>query len=260
MQSVASIDSQAEEEMQQLHRLTSWGTTGTFGTAATYDTAESLNTVRAATPGDSSVIGSSVFSVSNAPNEVVIQDDDGNVIPPELIEHAQRCREQRRTRRKRVVKFDYPPISSLRECPRANREDLPNLFFTEEELDEIEADRSSANIADDVEIVAVATPSKDESISSQEDWNMSNKSGSSDNFSPTIGFGSKTKKRPASPHPRRVSGPITGGPAHPVRKPPRMATGSPVASATPNNKPKSDSRLLKGVQIYLRERSTGQSR
>lgn len=247
IQSVASIDSQEEEERQQLHRLTSWGTTGTFGTVGTYDTAESLNTARTATPGDS-VIDSSAFSNSSAlNNEVVIQDDDGNVIPPQLIEHAQRRRNQRRTRRKRVVKFSYPPISSLRECPRANRADLPNLFFTEEELDEIEADRSSANIADDVEIVAVA--------SSQDDWNISNKSGSSD-----IGLGynhavpnKSAKKRPASPHPRKES-----FAAHPGEKSPRM--DSPADSPTRNEKPKSDSRLLKGVQIYLRERTTGQSR
>lgn len=266
-QTVASVDSQAEEEMRQLHRLTSWGTQATFGTAATYDTTTTTasldtNSINHAQniDGEHCIIGSSVVASTKASTEIVVQDDDGNVIPPELIEHAQRRREQRRTRRKRVVKFDYPPISALRECPRPNPKDLPDLFFTEEELDEIEADRSSANIADDVEIVAVATPSKDESISSQEDWNtyrLTNKSGSSDKVAPSVGFGSiypipkqePSRKRPPSPHPRKAAqysstGNVSNVPVNP----------------TSNCQPKADPRLLKGVQIYLRERSTGQGR
>lgn len=266
-QTVASLDSQAEEEMLQLHRLTSWGTQATFGTAATYDTTTTsasldTNSINHAQniAGEHCIIGSSVVASTKASTEIVVQDDDGNVIPPELIEHAQRRREQRRTRRKRVVKFDYPPISALRECPRPNPKDLPDLFFTEEELDEIEADRSSANIADDVEIVAVATPSKDDSISSQEDWNnyrLTNKSGSSEKVAPSVGFGSiypipkqePFRKRPPSPHPRKSAQLTSTG-----------NTSNDPVFPTSNCQPKADPRLLKGVQIYLRERSTGQGR
>lgn len=267
-QTVASLDSQAEEEMLQLHRLTSWGTTGTLGTATTYDTATSAS-LDSIAPGHSTerpIIGSSVVASRSLSSGVVIQDDDGNIIPAELIEHAQRRREQRRTRRKRVVTFDYPPISALRECPRPNPEDLPKLFFTEEEMDEIEADRSSMNIADDVEIVAIATPSKDDSLSSQEDWNMSkqvNKFGSPEKLSLNVGFGhdvspskTVTKKRPQSPHPRKAHEPPNRESALAAKRPPRLATSA--TSPTSDSSPKVESRLLKGVQIYLRERSTGQ--
>jgi len=55
------------------------------------------------------------------------------------------------------VKFDYPPISSMKQCPRTDPKEIPRLFFTEEELDQIEDDRVSTYIADDVEVVAVAS-------------------------------------------------------------------------------------------------------
>jgi len=58
-------------------------------------------------------------------------------------------------RRKRVVQFHYPPVSSLRQCPRTDPKDVPNLFYSPEELDQIEYDRDETAGADDVELVAV---------------------------------------------------------------------------------------------------------
>jgi hypothetical protein len=62
-------------------------------------------------------------------------------------------------RRRRVVQFEYPPVSSLRQCPRVDPGDLPSLFFTEEELEVFEHDRESTYTADDIEIVAISSGS-----------------------------------------------------------------------------------------------------
>ena len=142
---VLSYDSvQEEEEFMQLRRLTSW---------ATNQTTE--------TDDASYYLGSSVLSDSTRSDQLaqtLHYDDDGNLIHPKLLESAAKRRllsSSQRSGRTRRVQFEYPPISRLRECPRPDPNDLPNLFFTEEELDEIEADRNAMTCADDVEIVAV---------------------------------------------------------------------------------------------------------
>mmetsp|Transcript_44326 Transcript_44326/g.44965 ORF Transcript_44326/g.44965 Transcript_44326/m.44965 type:complete len:420 (+) Transcript_44326:307-1566(+) len=76
-----------------------------------------------------------------------------------------RRRRKGERRSKKVVKFDYPPIKSLRQYIRPDRADLPKLFFTEEELDQIEDDRYSTMSTDDIEIVAVSSK---EQLSSQQ--------------------------------------------------------------------------------------------
>jgi hypothetical protein len=68
-------------------------------------------------------------------------------------------------RRRRVVQFEYPPVSSLRQCPRVDPGDLPSLFFTEEELEVFEHDRESTYTADDIEIVAISSGSPSSSSS-----------------------------------------------------------------------------------------------
>lgn len=219
-ETVLSIDTRAEDEAMQLQRLTSWGTTETFDNLSA---AMSLSMTNSMTEGDSAI---------------QLTDDDGHVIPPEIVEQVQKRIEKRR--RTRVVRFDYPPIKSLRECPRHNPDDLPNLFFTEEELDEIEADRFSTVTADDIEIVAVGNV---KSTSFDKAPNSSNpKKGEENNGSqlspPTPPL--KRKPRSSSPHPSRP------------------AKGTYNRSKT--NARDNDPRLIKGVQIYLRERSTGKGR
>ena len=132
---------QQQEEAMQLRRLTSWGTVGTFETIETNATVD----------GEGVKAGGAV-----------IEDDDG--IP---LEGAQKlllkqkklgAKQSALTQcRKRVVRFDYPPISSLRECPRTQPDQIKSLFFTEGELEQIEDDRYSTISADDVEIVAIST-------------------------------------------------------------------------------------------------------
>ena len=54
------------------------------------------------------------------------------------------------------VQFHYPPITSLRLRPRTRSDEIDQLFFAPEELDEIEDDRSDTKAADDIETLAVS--------------------------------------------------------------------------------------------------------
>ncbi|GKY90701.1 hypothetical protein MPSEU_000043500 [Mayamaea pseudoterrestris] len=119
-----------DDEDVRLRRLGSWSTQGTFGTLPTDGTME--------------------FSA--------IMDDDGHLIHPKILQAAQ---DKKRnlpiaSKKMRLVKFDYPPVSSMRQCPRADRDDLAELFFTEEELENYEADRECTRRTDDIEIVAIS--------------------------------------------------------------------------------------------------------
>lgn len=217
-ETIFSMDTAVEDEMLQMRRLASWGTNATNDTLDTETYYGEQGTVT---------------------------DDDGRVIPTVLLETANKRREKRM--RTRVVRFDYPPISSLRECPRHNPDDLPDLFFTEEELDEIEADRSSAVYADDIEIVAVASAKSLDSYSlsntperSRSSDSFDRRGGGSGNFFPPSKL--SRKPRSSSPHPRR---------------PAKGSWSEPPSDSIAKSSSREDPRLIRGVQIYLRERSTG---
>lgn len=127
------------DEARQIRRMTSWNTLETSATALSYLT-----------------------DGTDTPLQNIF-DDDGNPIPNVLVDLTKEMRQKRSGRRKRVVKFDYPPISSLKECPRPDPDDLPNLYFTEDELNQIEDDRVSTTVADDVEVVCVSASESSES-------------------------------------------------------------------------------------------------
>jgi len=119
-----------DEEAEQLQRLTSWNTVDTLG--STFTTDETVATMELQATASQEEYGDTEINPQNS--------SDSN------------------KQRKRVVRFDYPIISSLRECPRPDPQDLPNLYFTEEELGQIEDDRESTYTADDVEVVCVSGP------------------------------------------------------------------------------------------------------
>ena len=254
----------------------------------------------------------------------ILYDDSGNAIDPLLIEVAIKKQQQqqqqqqregghaagtaisadprgtkkkkerrRRRRRKKVVRFDYPPIKSLRQYVRPDPEDLPNLFFTEEELDQIEDDRYNTMSTDDIEIVAVS--SKEQTIQQQHEQHpetlspsMVEDSGRRQNGK-MVGFSSSSKAPPSAHIPglksvkgrsgtpnrrRNVDISLTNGEDTPVIT---AGTTTTRAVGSQNNRPtpintavgddgrtgnvtsssSSPRRLVKGVQIYLRERSTG---
>lgn len=237
---VGTLDT-LQEETNQIRRLGSWGTVNTSGTGGTNDT------------------GFNSLEQGQTPYEINIdiEDDDGNTIDPILLQKAQMAREKRTPRREKVVKFDYPPIKSLRQCPRPDPQDLPALFFTEHELDQIEEDRYSTMSTDDIEIVAVSSTADDA---------QPHKARFKHNKSPKARHGSQTPLESPSME-RHVSNgreqPETGWKqargrsATPYR---RRNDEDDEEADFPTHQPKSPSssgRLVKGVQIYLRERSTG---
>ena len=242
--STGSFDT-LQEESNQIRRLASWNTINTMatnGTNGTYETDVSLGTEEGPPVGI----------------KIGVTDDDGNAIDPYLLSKTQQTRDKRKPRRReKVVKFDYPPIKSLRTCPRPNPEDLPDLFFTEIELDQIEDDRYSTMSTDDVEIVAVDNKGPEHhteaskfskymtSLKSQKgakfaDSSPSRHSAVDGRDPPEAGWRS-IKERASTPMPRRSDG----------------DRDSQISSAMPPKSPMSSERLVKGVQIYLRERSTG---
>ena len=237
----------SEEEM--MRRLGSWGT---FGTIGTHDSIETC------------IDDNSVFL-----------DDDGHKIDRILIEKARRKREEARALAdaKRAVTFEYPPISSLRQCPRPDPDDLERLFFTTEELDTYEADRRSTTIVDDVEIVAVSSSASNDvpappiKVSMQTDQSISPSRSSIKSFSkyiptPRSGKGvhisdqvedrAAERGRQASRERRcrgRRRAPTPGPPQHRLHSFDDGDDDQNMAT-TLKNKP-----LLKSVQIFLRERS-----
>lgn len=56
-------------------------------------------------------------------------------------------------RGRRRVSFDYPPITSIRQRPRTTSRERKTLFFSEDELDEMDEDRST--LVDDVEVTVI---------------------------------------------------------------------------------------------------------
>jgi hypothetical protein len=247
----ASITSLDEEDLR-VRRLTSWGTIGTIDT--------------------------SYSEATLIPHQL---DDDGNTIDPKILEKM--MSEKRQSQRKRTVKFDYPPISSLRECPRHDPNDLPRLFFTEEELDQIEDDRENTEVADDIEVVAVSSsisfdnPSSPSFASSESGkskqslqkapsvggyasnvprvWSKRKGGGTYFSFSQSQDAKSTSSKPDDSNRGRTAQ---RNEPSKPRRRAgtPRRGAGPGIVEEREGSRKQEDQRLIKSVQIYLRERST----
>lgn len=230
-----------QEENYQIQRLGSWGTVNTCGTDGTTET------------------GFNSCETTLTPREIdiAVADDDGNIIDPVLLQRAQKTREKRAPRRRKLVKFDYPPIKSLRQCPRPDPEDLPKLFFTEDELDEIENDRYSTMSTDDIEIVAVSSNHDEPEHSAVSKPSPKPRQGQKPTFldsrtteidhdgpreQPDGGW-KKPRERTSTPYRRRRAD----------------DDGADISKHEPKSvqSPSSSGRLVKGVQIFLRERSTG---
>ena len=171
-----------EEEAMQLRRLTSWGTVGTFETIETNDTVEYTESVKT--------------------GHSIIEDDDGIPLegPQKLLLKQKKLGAKNNQpaltqSRKRVVRFDYPPISSLRECPRTQPDQIKSLFFTEGELEQIEDDRYSTISADDVEIVAISTSTTMDDLSDAKA--MGDDTGNENNNSKSITMSPSPSESPA---------------------------------------------------------------
>jgi hypothetical protein len=231
---VTSDDLSCTSEDDQMRRLGSWGT---FGTLATNESLE--------TTADASL----KF------------DDDGHRIDPVILEKAKQNREKFRLR-KRAVKFAYPPITSLKQCPRVDPTDLDRLFFTTEELDTYENDRRSTGTVDDVEIVAVSTSISDEVSAPQGHESASNTTPveTISDGSQKSGLAKYLSSSPKSNFSRHCDSAAAAVPTtywgSTAGKQLRRATPRSSDGVVGLEKPK-EKRLLKSVQIFLRARSTG---
>ncbi len=156
-------DESDDDEYQQMRRLASWGTFGTIGTTDSLD-------INHRNMEHTNVNGSSI---------VHMIDDDGHPIDPQIAEKSiqrNRAKLQQQQQvgdhtnkysssakpKRRSVKFAYPPITSLKQCPRIDPEELDDLFFSDQELATYEHDRRSTGAVDDVEIVAISTSTSDD--------------------------------------------------------------------------------------------------
>lgn len=131
------------------------------------------------------------------------------------------------------VQFHYPPITSVRLRPRTESDEINLLFFAPEELDEIEDDRFDTRATDDVETLAVGEIRSSTASSAASTFDYDDQDSSSALM-------------------------IEGSGYSKVVRSPKQAT-SPRQSISPrnNNMRSSDGkRLIRGVQIMLREKST----
>mmetsp|Transcript_23977 Transcript_23977/g.47862 ORF Transcript_23977/g.47862 Transcript_23977/m.47862 type:complete len:322 (-) Transcript_23977:154-1119(-) len=124
------------------------------------------------------------------------------------------------------VQFQYPPITSVRLRPRTQSCEIKKLFFDAEELEQIEDDRLETNAIDDVETLMVG-----------EEWNAI----------PTCT--SSTVTPSLDDNEIGVTSHFIGD--HVVLKSPRTPSNSENVYGLNGSK-----RVVKGVQIMLREKST----
>jgi hypothetical protein len=127
-------------------------------------------------------------------------------------------------RSSKQVQFQYPPITSIHLRPRTESDEIDRLYFAPDELDQIEDDRSDTKAADDIETLCViANPSEDmESV-------------------PGV---TESLDSPSDELDSSVFSFISG----------RKKSSSPGSSSTENKK---KTRIVRGVQILLREKSLG---
>ena len=143
---------------------------------------------------------------------------------------------------KKIVKFDYPPVKSMKQFPRHDPENLKNLFFTEQELDQIEYDRYSTMSTDDIEIVAVTAKNNGGKACASKLRNPK----ADDSRDPGL---KSARDRDSTPIKRRPgnSNNIPGD----YKRKNIDGKESDLKASTRNE------RMVKGVQIFLRERSMG---
>lgn len=153
MLSLDTIDEQLLNDLDRLNRMNSWETNGTLSTTNTANTADT---------------GFSEVSLEESITLMSGMDDDGVLISEQALkahETRKKKRQKKKKRRKKTVNFQYPPISSMKGVPRVTNEERKSLFFSQSELDEYERDRKY-NLCDDVEVVAIDFCESEESTSS----------------------------------------------------------------------------------------------
>ncbi len=248
-------------EVNLMNRMNSWETNGTFNTAATANTAYTMATTDTA---DNTFL-------SNMPPENS-QTDDENLNAAQTQKPKQNRiltqpmkRKKKIKKRTKVVNFEYPPISSMKACPRVTEEERKKLFFTESELDDYERDRTN-NICDDVEIVAVEFSDDDscaedcESETSAQSHNtdqaidQDRSESSNPKTKPSLRTGKFAKRPPEGQSLPSHSDRLAGAQKNVQNNSSDQRASTPDSNAI-SGASSASSGKIKGVQIYLRQRS-----
>mmetsp|Transcript_6346 Transcript_6346/g.9289 ORF Transcript_6346/g.9289 Transcript_6346/m.9289 type:complete len:640 (-) Transcript_6346:20-1939(-) len=171
---IQPMDTDEEElldEINRLDRMNSWDTNGTFTTINTMGTSATNTTGFTA---DASLLDNE--SLLTTGDQPVLHDTRNHAQAQLSLANLKlKKRRKKRSKKKRKVNFAYPPISSMKAFPRISEEERKKLFFTEEELDEYEHDRRY-NLCDDVEVVAVEFTDSDSSDVYSDEENVGAKS------------------------------------------------------------------------------------
>lgn len=184
METFDTLEVQLLNDMQLYNRMNSWETNGTFTTVGTLNTEVAMDM--------NSFVSSSDFSPRNSKAET--GDLSTNLDKTTLEKNKKNKPKEKKTRR--VVNFEYPPISSMKECPRLTEEEKKKLFFTEEELDLYEEDRKQI-LCDDIEVIAVEFTDSEDNSEHEERCDQESKR-SETHTSPRMGGDSKRSSKSAS--------------------------------------------------------------
>jgi len=272
MPSLDTIDQQLMNEVDRLDRMNSWETAGSFNTMNTAATGNTTDTADLSLVSEVVNMDDDAVPAASYERQPQIskssQDEDSILLSEiELNTHISKSRStttkkkpnsKKKKGRKRAVNFQYPPISSMKECPRVTEEERKSLFFTAAELDEYEHDRKY-NLCDDIEVVAVEfsddSDEEDES-GSDEGGDLQAKSSQGNSTTSSLKPSLRTGK-----YFKAVlgDGGGNGGAAASTRDAknaisPQSSKGG-SSRGTGKSSRNSNSGRIKGVQIYLRQRS-----
>lgn len=270
MPSLDTVDEHLLNEIDRLNRMNSWETNGTLST---------MNTVNTADTGTSEVSFDDTKTIMSG------MDDDGILISEQALKahetrKKKRQKKKKKKRHKKAVNFQYPPCSSMKGIPRVSSEERKKMFFSQSELDEYERDRKY-NLCDDVEVVAIDFSESEESTcssSSEEDSdsdrgndasNMRKVSAASEtiatesNLKPSLRVGKYSQpffNINGSKNKNALHG-STSAKQDGRRSLSKRANQASINMSPSNHRSKNEAKAggtggkIKGVQIYLRQRS-----
>jgi len=152
-----TLDMTAEDlqyDLKQINRIISWNTLSPSQTRNTNDNNESPRLVD---DDDGNQISVNVLKANQSRKEGVNKLSRCEAMAKrnsKKIEENNNSSGKTKNKKRKVVKFDYPHISSLKTCPKIRDEDKSTFFFSEGELDQYYIDRRS-NRHCTVEVVAI---------------------------------------------------------------------------------------------------------
>lgn len=242
-------------DIQRMNRMNSWETNGTFTTVGTMNTDAATD------------INSTLSSFEISPRNAEGDSRDLSKQDDKVSKSRKQIHQKKKNRAKRTVNFEYPPISSMKECPRLTEEERKNLFFSAEELDVYEYDRKHI-LCDDVEVIAVEFTDSDQSVGEEDRCDTESKRSDTNVPKRIEGIPTKSYKSSclrAGKYSRTGSDSqikMNDG-AHKIQSPNNMTVKREKDESIKSIQRRKSERAggkggkMKGVQIFLRQRSLG---